>query len=727
MAMEIGGLLTSAGINIGLAALFLILYSVFSKQPNNAGVYFGRDLLRQRKLNKLKERTLESFIPSVGWIVRAWRFTEEEVLDTAGLDALVFLRVFNLSTKLFAICACLGAILAPLYYTVKHDDPSQIYKESFDHFTILNLNHGSKRYWVIFGAVYFISFCAYILLYLEYSSISKKRLDYLHNARPQPDQFSVLVRAIPKPPEGKSHSDLVEEFFTKYHPGTYTSHQMIYNAGHIESMIRKFELLQDEISWMKKLDPSKRKPKRAGLCGLYGPKIDPIERLTAKLEDLHGKIRAAQHDVLHKNKEIPAAIVTFKNRRGAAVAAQSQQAENPMLWVTEWAPEPRDVYWPNLSVSFSQLWIRQIFVGVLVFLTTILYTIPNAAVQGVGTISNLKNWKYMPKIVVVILDFPGVAWFVEGYLSTLLLAALLYFIPPMLLGLSQLEGPSSKSTQERNAAAKFFYFLAGPVFFIQVLSASLLDEVEFLTDPAEIPLRLASDVPRQATFFMSYIMTTGWAGFPLEILQIGLLILNMLKRHTLKEDSNHPELELYSLPYYRVIPQLLLFILVGLVYAVIAPLLPPFLLVYFALGYVVFKNQIMHVYEPAYETGGQYWPQVHNRIVAALFLMQITFVGIFQTSMSTRVSALALPLPILTILYYQYCLKRFYPIFVRFSVESTTKKDAEDERKGMKDEITKCIERAYLHPALHPVELTSRASDNNTDPLLPSADSSSMA
>ncbi|KAL2612175.1 hypothetical protein R1flu_023867 [Riccia fluitans] len=719
--MDISGLLTSAGINIALAFLFLLLYSIFSKQPNNAGVYFGRELLRQRRLNTLKDRTLESFIPSVGWMVRAWRYTEDEVLESSGLDSLVFLRIFNLSTKLFVICAVVGGlILAPLYYTTNHEDPSQIYYESFDRFTILNLVRGSKRYWVVFGSVYFISFCTYVLLFLEYRNITGKRLVHLHTARPQPDQFSVLVRAIPKPEEGKTYSDNVQEFFTQYHHETYISHQMVVSAGHIESMIQRFELLQDEIHWMKKLDPSKRKAKRAGLFGLYGPKMDPVEKLTNQLEDLHGKIRAAQHDVLHNSKEIPSAVVSFRNRRGATVAAQSQQAENPMTWVTEWAPEPRDVYWPNLSVSFSQLWFRHIVAGVLVFLFTLFYTIPNAAVQAVGNINNLRHW--LPKFVVWVLDFPGVNMFVEGYLSTLLLSALLYFIPPLLLGLSQFEGPSSKSTQERNAAIKFFYFLAGPVFFIQVLSASLLDEIQFLKDPAQIPYRLAYDIPRQATFFMSYTMTSGWAGFPLEILQIGLLMLNMLKRHTMKFDSDHPELELYSLPYYRVIPQLLLFILVGLVYAVIAPLLPPFLLVYCALGYIVFKNQIMHVYEPAYETGGQYWPQVHNRILAALFLMQITFVGIFQSSMSNLVSLLSVPLPILTILYYQYCSHRFYPVFVNYSVESSTKKDVEDERKHMRGEIIRCVEKAYLHPALRPVELRGQQSydNHNTEPLLSS-------
>ena len=95
----------------------------------------------------------------------------------------------------------------------------------------------------------------------------------------------------------------------------------------------------------------------------------------------------------------------------------------------------------------------------------------------------------------------------------------------------------------------------------------------------------------QANFFITYIMTTGWAGLPLEILQTGALIFNFLKRHTV-EKSTPLLADVYSLPYYRTLPMVLLFTLFGLVYSIINPLLLPFLLVYFILGYIVFRNQV---------------------------------------------------------------------------------------------------------------------------------------
>lgn len=50
---------------------------------------------------------------------------------------------------------------------------------------------------------------------------------------------------------------------------------------------------------------------------------------------------------------------------------------------------------------------------------------------------------------------------------------------------------------------------------------------------------------------------------------------------------------------------LLIFILLGLVYFPVAPLLLPFLLCYFLLGFAVWANELIHVYEPAYESYGQ--------------------------------------------------------------------------------------------------------------------------
>lgn len=88
---------------------------------------------------------------------------------------------------------------------------------------------------------------------------------------------------------------------------------------------------------------------------------------------------------------IPTAFVSFNSRWGAAVCAQTQQSKNPTLWLTNWAPEPRDVYWKNLSIPFVSLSIRKPIISVLVFALVFFYMIPIAFVQSLANLEGLER------------------------------------------------------------------------------------------------------------------------------------------------------------------------------------------------------------------------------------------------------------------------------------------------------------------------------------------------
>lgn len=90
---------------------------------------------------------------------------------------------------------------------------------------------------------------------------------------------------------------------------------------------------------------------------------------------------------------------------------------------------------------------------------------------------------------------------------------------------------------------------------------------------------------------MTYILTDGLSGFSLEILQLGLITLDMIRSCTIgRGQEKNPYL--FSFPYFRVIPTASLSIMIGMIYAVVAPLMLPFLVGYFCLGYIVYFNQV---------------------------------------------------------------------------------------------------------------------------------------
>ena len=89
-------LFASAAINIGLALVTLTLFSIFKKQPSFAPIYYARRLSNGQQIHFHDETfSFRRFLPSVSWIPRAFRVTEDEILDSSGLDALVIIRLFK--------------------------------------------------------------------------------------------------------------------------------------------------------------------------------------------------------------------------------------------------------------------------------------------------------------------------------------------------------------------------------------------------------------------------------------------------------------------------------------------------------------------------------------------------------------------------------------------------------------------------------------------------------
>jgi calcium permeable stress-gated cation channel len=74
-----------------------------------------------------------------------------------------------------------------------------------------------------------------------------------------------------------------------------------------------------------------------------------------------------------------------------------------------------------------------------------------------------------------------------------------------MLGMASLEGMVSRSKKEIRTCSMVFYFLVGNVFFLSVLSGSLLNQIgESFAHPKEIPSRLASAVSAQVQWEKTY-------------------------------------------------------------------------------------------------------------------------------------------------------------------------------------------------------------------------------
>ncbi|TKY74942.1 CSC protein RXW8 [Spatholobus suberectus] len=679
--MDLAALLTSAGMNIAVCVVLFSLYSVLRKQPSNVNVYFGRRLASQS--SKSRDICLERFVPSPTWVMKAWEPTQDEMLTIGGLDAVVFNRMVVFSIQVFSVAAVICSVLVlPVNYYGQDRIHKDIPFESLEVFTIENVKKGSRWLWAHCLALYIITLTTCFLLYCEYKSITNLRLVHITASPPNPSHFAILVRGIPWSPE-QSYCDTVKKFFSFYHSSTYLSHQIVYKSGAVQN-------LKDDAESMGKILEQTCKPSFMQ-CYFCGGSANSFKIISNEIDSIHGRTGYSDLHINARKKECAAAFVFFKSRYAALTVAQNLHTSNPMLWVTDLAPEPQDVYWSNLCIPYRQLWIRRISIFVASITFVLVFLIPVTFAQGLTQLDKLEK---MFPFLAGMLQKKFVIRVVTGYLPSVILVLFLYAVPPVMMLFSTVEGSISRSRRKISACTKVLYFTIWNVFFVNVFAGSVISQLAVFSSITELPAQLAKAVPVQATFFTTYVLSSGWASLAFEIMQLFPLFCNLFQRFVLgqKDDSMNGNL---TFPYHTEVPRILLFGFLGFTCSILAPLILPFLLFYFILAYLVYRNQIINVYIRKYDSGGQLWPIAHNTTVFSLLFAQIVALGVFGLKSSTVASGFTIPLLICTILFHQYCRQRFLPVFKNNATQVLIDMDRRDERCGRMEQIYEQLHSEY--------------------------------
>ncbi|KAL6511620.1 hypothetical protein OROGR_021217 [Orobanche gracilis] len=703
--MNISALLTSAGINTAVCVALFSLYSVLRKQPSLVSVYFGQKLAQPYSKDH-DPFWFGRLIPSASWILRAWEASEDDLYAIGGVDAVVFLRAVIFSIRVFAVAAsvCLFLVL-PLNYFGKEMDHKQIQDEQLIVFTIGNVKEGSRWLWAHCLALYIITCCSCVLLYFEYRKITKMRLAHITASHSYPSHFTVIVRAIPWVQE-ESYNDTLTKFLTDLYASSYLSHQMVYQSGAVQKLMSDAEKMYKMLKSTHREQYLGSRLMRCGFCGGTATsfKILSDERASPRKESC-----------IDDSDECGAALVFFRTRYAALVASEALQSTNPMSWVTASAPEPCDIFWSNLCVPYRLLWIRRILVIVASVFFVIFFLFPVVFTQSLVHVDKLK--KIFPFLKDIVERLKILEQLISGYLPSVVFIMFLYIVAPLMMVFSTLEGSISRSGRKRSTCIKVIYFVIWNVFFANILTEAAIDHYQVsitkLGDAKHIPNLLAKAVPATATFFMTYVLTSGWASLSVELIQPFPLLCNLFYRFILqnKDDSSYGT---YTFPYHTEVPRVLLFGLLGFTCSILAPLILPFLLVYFFLAYLVYRNQLLNVYVTEYDSGGLYWPIAHNTTIFSLVLTQIISLGVFGLKVSPVASAFTFPLIICTLLFHEYCRQRFHPVFVKTPAKVVIEMDRKDEECGRVEEILQKLHSAYCQFRSKSLNLHTSAAQQNT-------------
>jgi hypothetical protein len=224
---------------------------------------------------------------------------------------------------------------------------------------------------------------------------------------------------------------------------------------------------------------------------------------------------------------------------------------------------------------------------------------------------------------------------IQGFLPGIVLKIFLILLPTILMAMSKIEGHTSLSGLDRKTAMKYYIFLFVNVFLGSVITGTAFQQLDnfihqsankyaelkyhflhydsfgqicylpnrciilfyaiFTCVTSRIPEVIGESIPMKATFFMTYIMVDGWSGVAAEVLRLKALVIFHIKNAFLvrTEHDREQAMDPGSLDFYNSEPRLQLYFLLGLVYAVVTPMLLPFIIVFFSLAYLVFRHQVL--------------------------------------------------------------------------------------------------------------------------------------
>ncbi|XP_059275565.1 CSC1-like protein At1g32090 [Lycium ferocissimum] len=729
----------SAFINILGAFAFLLAFALLRIQPINDRVYFPKWYICGKRsaprhvgnfVGKFVNLNFKTYLTFLNWMPEAMKMSEANIIEHAGLDSAVFLRTYTLGLKIFVPTAIV-ALLVLIPVNVSDGTLFFLRKDlvvsDIDKLSISNIKPKSWKFFVHIAMEYLFTFWTCFMLYKEYDRVAAMRLKFLASQDKCAEQFTVLVRNVPHESK-RSITDSVENFFKKNHPDHYLCHQAVYNANKFAKLVRKRARLQNWLDYNQlkfERNPEKRPTKKKGFLGLWGEKVDSIDYYKQQLNEFDRRLTMERERILKDSKYImPAAFVSFNSRCGAAVCAQTQQSKNPTLWLTHWAPEPRDVYWNNLSISFFSLSLRKLLISVAVFALVFFYMIPIAFVQS---LANLEGLEKVAPFLRPLIEWKVIKSFLQGFLPGLALKIFLFILPAILMFMSKIEGHVALSVLERRTAAKYYYFMLVNVFLGSIVAGTAFQQLHaFLHESAtQIPRNIGVSIPMKATFFITYIMVDGWAGIAGEILRLKPLVIFHLKNMFLVKTERDVERAMYpgSVDFPETLPSLQLYFLLGIVYAVVTPILLPFILVFFAFAYLVYRHQVINVYNQRYESCAAFWPHVHGRIIASLVISQLLLMGLLSTKKAAKSTPFLVVLPLLTLTFHKYCKSRFEPAFRKYPVEEAMEKDSQDRTSESDANLKAYLADAYLHPifrSFEEVELEEVKVDKKLPPKSPS-------
>jgi hypothetical protein len=172
-------------VNVVILAICLVFFS-FYRQTDTIMFSPKSDMMPEKTPPRLSKTSY------LGWVKELYDIDDEVIIQKAGYDVLFFIRFYRLAFKIFFWFGLYAwGVLLPVNATGNSDESDN----SFDFFSMTNIQQGSGRCWFHLVGIYILTFITIYFLEKEFLVYAKLRHQYLRQRHAH--LRTVLVEGIP--------------------------------------------------------------------------------------------------------------------------------------------------------------------------------------------------------------------------------------------------------------------------------------------------------------------------------------------------------------------------------------------------------------------------------------------------------------------------------------------------------------------------------------------------
>ncbi|CDS10535.1 hypothetical protein LRAMOSA11021 [Lichtheimia ramosa] len=594
----------------------------------------------------------------VTWIWTLLRLPDKDVLQAIGLDRFMVLRFLRMAIVTFVSFSLLAVpILIPINLVDQRDS------EGLNRLTMGNVKD-PERTWahlvlsvvLSVGIIYytyretrtFLVLRRQYLLSPEYATSVTARTLYVPSIPPSVNNVKALTKIFSRFPGGVRRIWLTRNM--KDLPDTVVERQT--HVANLEKALtttisacykyyaKKGRHVELE-SGPKSMIPEKLRPTHRVSSlplpfslPLVGRKVDSIDYYHEQIHELNEKILRAQRSP-ESYAQLSSAFIEFNQQIAAHMAAQCVIHSKALQMAPRFVQiAPTDIIWDNMNIKSLERLGRRVISWALTTAIVIFWAIPSKdiIVTFVQAVSNIQSLAKVLPFLTVLEELPTtVVGIIQGIFPAIALAILVALVPIIFRFLSVQEGIPQNSMVDLSLLHKYFFFLFIDVVLVSTIAGGAINTfVAIKENPLNVVNMLAETLPKASTFFITYVMlqsfTSGQSMLQLVplILSYVLPFLSTTPRDIYIRKGKCPNIQLGTL-----IPTHTVIFVLGIEYSVIAPLILPFVCLYFILQYFVYLYQFLFVYEMGYESGGLAFPRAIRHVYIGMFTWQLTMIGLF--------------------------------------------------------------------------------------------------